>query len=326
MADVGPRRLLDSARNDDGDGRGQLILVTALAMAIIFVTLALILNTAIYTENLATRSGDIGGGTDAVRYHDAARDGVGGVIGYINVHNNSDQSTLQSNLSAGVDGFRNNSARLFSAGDRAVETDLESAEYGTRIAQTDADRNFTNTSHAADWTVAESVSHSRAVVINVTNDAFLKNDGSGQEFELNLTDGDGDSWTLNVTNGGSTVVGIQNGSGGEFTCAANSPTPTIDVTAGTVDGETCDGLTFGDGIDRPYDISFENGDNINGTYSMVVDDDGLAGSPGPHLEAEGDGQPFATHAVYSANVTVVYQTPRLYYNSTVRVAPGESDG
>ena len=36
--------------------RGQLLLVAAIALGILFVALALILNTAIFTENLATRS------------------------------------------------------------------------------------------------------------------------------------------------------------------------------------------------------------------------------------------------------------------------------
>ena len=37
------------------DSRGQIILVAALAIAVTFVALALIVNTVIFTENLATR-------------------------------------------------------------------------------------------------------------------------------------------------------------------------------------------------------------------------------------------------------------------------------
>ncbi|MFW5900746.1 MAG: DUF7261 family protein, partial [Halodesulfurarchaeum sp.] len=40
--------------------RGQIILLAGFALAIIFVSLALILNTAIFTENLATRETDDG--------------------------------------------------------------------------------------------------------------------------------------------------------------------------------------------------------------------------------------------------------------------------
>ena len=48
MADVGP----DS---DGASDRAQLLLVTALALAVMLVTVALLLNTAIFTENVATR-------------------------------------------------------------------------------------------------------------------------------------------------------------------------------------------------------------------------------------------------------------------------------
>lgn len=327
MADVSQRR---AGRRDrphpEIKGRGQLILVTALSLAILFVALALILNTAIYTENLATRSGDIGGATDAVRYHDAARDGVGGVIGYANAHNNTSHATLQANLSTGVEGFRNNSARLFASGDRAVEVTLDDSVDGTRIAQSDENRNFTNTSGTgANWTVVTQVSHTRDFEINITDETTLASPDS--EFRVKLTDGSGATWFLNITP--STEVEIRNASGGTVTCAAPTSNPIIDVTAGTVGGEACDGFVFADGLSTPYDIAFQNADNIQGTYSMVVDNETLATTvegPYPHLQEDGSGQPFAAHAIYSANVTVVYETSRLYYNTTVRVAPGETDG
>lgn len=190
MADVNPRV---PGRHDEPPGqddRGQLILVTALSLAILFVTLALILNTAIYTENLATRSGDIGGATDAVRYHDAARDAVGGIIDYANAYNHTSNSTLQSNLSAGVDDFRNNSARLFVSGDRGVETTLDTTENGTRIAQSDPSRNFTNTSGTAnDWTIATNIDKTRAVTINITDETELASFGTAGVFNLTVNDG-----------------------------------------------------------------------------------------------------------------------------------------
>lgn len=330
MADV--RRLVSVRPDGESRGtrsRGQLILVTALSLAILFVALALILNTAIYTENLATRSGDIGGATDAVRYHDAARDAVTGIIEYANTYNSTNHSTLNTSVEGGIVTFRNYSARQFAAGDRAVETTLDFTVTGTRIAQTDANRNFTNSSGtAADWTVVTGVEHSRIVTLNVTDDTFLADAGTGSEFELVLQGGGGNTWRLNVTSDGTdTTIGIKNGSSVHFTCSG-SDKPLINLTAGTVGGEPCMGLAFAEGIDAPYDISIVNGDHINGTYSMVVDNESLAVNVAANddLVADGAGQPFADHAIYSANVTVVYETSRLYYNTTVRVAPGEPDG
>jgi hypothetical protein len=329
VADVSPPA---PRRGSDGparDSRGQLILVTALSLAILFVSLALILNTAIYTENLATRSGDIGGATDAVRYHDAAHTAVGGIIEYANANNQTDHGTLEANLSEGVDVFRNYSARQFSAGDRAVETELESTVKGTRLGQSDANRNFTNASGTAtDWTLATGVDNARAVTINVTDETALGSIHSAGVFNLTLDDGAA-TWRLNVSRDGSTtVVGIKNGADEHVTCSVADDTPTIDLTGGTVGGEPCAGLAFAEGLSTAYEISFESADKINGTFSMVVDDENLADNVGSNddLVEDGAGQPFAAHAIYSADVTVVYETPRLYYNTTVHVAPEEPDG
>jgi hypothetical protein len=329
MADVIRRGA--GRRDPETKGRGQLIIVTALSLAILFVTLALILNTAIYTENLATRSGDIGGATDAVRYHDAARDGVGGVIDYANANNNTSHSTLQSNLSTGVDDFRNNSARLFASGDRAVEVTLDDSVDGTRIAQSEENRNFTNRSGATtDWVVSSNVDNTRAFKMNVTDDALL--DTSlilDNRFHVEVYDGTNE-WNLYVyedTAGSDIIIEVENPSGGGGTCTAESVSSVwINVTDGTLGDEACEYLSFAEGVDGTYDLTFRNPDVASGTYSLIVDNSTLADSPGPHLHEDGSGQPFAAHAIYSANVTVVYETSRLYYNTTVRVAPGETDG
>ena len=319
----GPGRTTGRRRQGGRDERGQLILVTALSLAILFVSLALILNTAIYTENLATRSSDIGGGTDAVRYHDAARDGVGGLITYGNYHNNSSHETLATNLSTGVEAFGDESALQFAASTRAVEVDLASTTNGTRVAQTNASRNFTDVSGTADWVVVSGATRTRDVRLHVYRDELVSLFADG--FRLAVTDG-GDEWNLTVHRpalGADIRVEVR-GPTGSGSCTVAASDAWINVSEETVGGEDCPILgTFADGVPMPYNIVFWNGDDIRGTYTLVVDEPSLADAPGPALASDGSGQPFATHAVYSATVEVTYQTPRLYYRTTVRVAPGE---
>jgi len=254
-----------------------------------------------------------------VRYHDAARAGVGGVIDYVNAHNDTDNAALHANLSAGVAAFSNGTSRQFDYSDRAVATTLNETVYGTRIAQDDPNRNFSNVSGASDWTVAPGVTGTRAFVINLTDVGSCS--VITPCLDVDLTDGSGNTWNLSVT---STSVQVTNTTGATFTCPSPSPNPVVDLTAGTVDGERCDGLTFADGLSTPYDIAFQHAGTVNGTYSLVVDDPSLANAPGPNLAAEGSGkQPYAAHAIYAVTVDVVYDTPRLRYRATVRVAPGE---
>ncbi|MCL7418278.1 MAG: hypothetical protein M8354_10625, partial [Halalkalicoccus sp.] len=63
--------------------RGQLILVTGVTIAVILVALVVLLNTVIYTENLATRGID-SGADDALEYRATVVGSVGELIEYEN--------------------------------------------------------------------------------------------------------------------------------------------------------------------------------------------------------------------------------------------------
>jgi hypothetical protein len=62
-----------------------MILVGAFALSMTFVTLALLLNSAVYTENLASRSNDIGA-SEAIEFRDEARSAASDTIQYINTN------------------------------------------------------------------------------------------------------------------------------------------------------------------------------------------------------------------------------------------------
>ena len=80
MADVTLPNWLASDGGRTGRNRGQLVLLSGLVLATIFVALVLILNSAIYTENLATRNDGVPT-TDAIEYRENTRQGSGGGAG-----------------------------------------------------------------------------------------------------------------------------------------------------------------------------------------------------------------------------------------------------
>lgn len=85
MADVTvPERWTPNEGRPDRE-RGQLVLLSGLLLATSLVALVLILNSAIYTENLATRNDGVPA-TDAIEYRENARQGAAGAIEHVNRH------------------------------------------------------------------------------------------------------------------------------------------------------------------------------------------------------------------------------------------------
>ena len=79
------------------DDRGQIILVAAFAIAVIFVSLALIVNSAIFTENLASR-GETAGSDGALSMRAMVETNVGDSMEAINGRPISGHSNLEDEL------------------------------------------------------------------------------------------------------------------------------------------------------------------------------------------------------------------------------------
>lgn len=305
--------------------RGQLLLVTAIGLAVLFVTLATIMNTAIYTENLATRGSDTAGTLDAKQHHDAVNHGIATVLTHVNENNTGSHSTLAANLTAGTERWASISSDLYVTSGSGVHIALNDTTNGTRIDQDVSWRTFTNESGSnSDWTLASDVERTRKFRMNVTDDS-LATSGSG-EFRV-LVDNGTDTWRMNVTqDGADIVVGIEDGTGAEGTCRVTGNFVWINMTAGTVGDDECDPLTFAEPLTGTYRIEYHNPTNASGTYQLIVDNASLASNPAPHFNDDSTGiSPYVTPAIYSAQITVDYQTNRLYYSTTIRLAPGEPE-
>ena len=312
--------MADVSRGDED--RGQLFLVGALSLAVLFVVLALLMNTAIYTENIATRGTGSGTG-EAIRYGQAVRAGTAGLVGYVNAHHNSSYGALDANLTAGVDTMSDATSVHYAYEGARADAALVSTVNGTRIAHDNGTRAFTNESGTADWTLASSVDGTRAFRLNVTRGDLAG--GASSAFRVNVSNGT-HTWRAYVYNDGDTVaVKVENDSedlSTEQCLAPNEADHTVvDLTRGTVGGEPCPLLDFGRGISGPYSIGFENGDQATGTYGLVVDEPALADDPNDVFFDDASNSPYATPAIYSATVEVRYEGPQITYRTNVTVAP-----
>jgi hypothetical protein len=313
--------------------RGQIILIAAFILAIAFVVLALVVNSAIFTENLATRD-DVAGSQDALQYRHEVAQSVGDNIEAVNDNNTlaldgADESVTNISTQGGL--------QQSSLG-RVVNVSFETRVDGTKIAQDNATRNFTSAGADADWTVAESVSDTRNFQINVTDFSELADVGDSNPFRVvaNVTGGSV-QWNMtirgNTSSGNSLRIEVETPTGVSARCDETDvgDSAVVDVTGGTVAGDPCLALRklqdpsgtemwFAAGLSS-YDIEFENGDNIQGTYSFIIGDGGSAGTG--LVSGSDDHEPYFVTAIYSMTVNYAYYTPSVVYETEIEVAPEE---
>lgn len=307
--------------------RGQIILVAAFLIAVTFVVLALVVNSAIFTENMATRD-DVAGSHDALEHRAEVQDSVGTALEAVNENSSQgedDLNTTIGQLNAEGGGQKASQGRL-------VNVSVNQTVAGTRIAQ-DNNESYGFLSNDSDeyWTVAEDVSQTRNLRLNFTDPV------EDVDFELLVEAEDGSTeWLLTVEgDSGPDVEVTVESNGEEESCERDGVGEffEIDVTGGTVAGEPCHALTrlqeggtemwFGAGVDAEYNVTFDTDKSTKGTYSMIVDED--ADFEDDNFEDDSNsGFPYYHDAIYSVTVSYEFYTSAVGYETDIRVAPGEA--
>ena len=348
MADLGDR------------DRGQLILIAAFALAVTFVALALVVNSAIFTENLASR-GETGGSDDAITLrHDVER-GVGASIESANVYNTSDQSDLKDGVDKGIGNVNTAYSKQNAAGTAIVNVSRKSGSvtYGSKVVQNESGGREFGPNYdpliSTEWTVMYGVKRvtpsgdpgngTRAFRMNVSSVPTSATPFSVTARNYTTPDASSpDEWTMalygdldsTLTDNELTVeVTKPTGTTESCTISVERDYASVDVIQGTVAGEPCDALRkgsfdgrFSNGVGRKYNITYKNGDLVTGNYSLVTANNSAANMDAPNLNDSYDGNdarasPYVTEAVYDVTVRYVYKSPKLDYETDVRVAPGE---
>jgi hypothetical protein len=308
--------------------RGQLILVAAVVLAISFVGIAIIVNSAIFTENVATR-GDVPGSERALDHRYETVQNLESLVTTVNRQHTADPTTAAQTALAAL--ARDEGLVQASSGG-VTDIEFNDTTDGTRIAQDAGTRNFTDTNANFDWTVADGVERVRGVQINVTDPGTLSDISGAYTFQLN---GSADNiWSVSVAEAGPGEVGVEVDTPSEQArCTRDVGTAPfeINLVEGTVAGEPCPALDrlsdgtemwLGTGITVPFAIEFENAAAIEGNYSMVIDD---GGTPSGNLTAgPSDIEPYQTDAIYSLSADYGYYTDGVSYETVLRAAPGES--
>lgn len=326
MADVSP--LSDRAERS-GDDRGQLILITGFALAFILVAIVLLLNTVIYTENIASRGLDRSA-DEALEYRGGAIEGVGDILIEMNQdgYNETAFTNEVRNLSEML--LRGYIDRGTLAGLNASAID---ATEGRLLIQTNASRQFVNASGTENWTVATNVDKIRRVQFTPNTSTSIPNAtaataATADVFQFTVN-GSSNSWTVYIYENESTAGTIEVATATDDQppqrqCQVRSSDPIVDLTAGTVGDTACSNLTWARGVTGEYNLTIRNGSSLRGAFTLTV-----AGS-NPPVSANFNSGPTADapqviDAAYSVSLPMYFETPSLVYETWIRVAPGEPD-
>lgn len=342
--------------------RGQMILVAAFGVAVMLVALALILNTSIYTENIATRGSDISGGKDALQYRTTTETTLAATIQEVN----EDKATTNyadyedPAVQAVQDYQRLSGGHNARSGVVTNVTVKRSGDWeGAHVFQEDPDGNFSNESDIGNWTVATGANGIRDFSMNVTEDSLPDSESSDPLFDTELNEvyhvtfsGETDTYRVFVYNNSSETnkidVQVKDAGGSTDVCTheygtyAGEDRAVINFTNASVEGEHCAALEMWHTVvDEPFDVHYNNTCDTTGV-SLLGDVECGSSATDYYVNGSysfvlnksvsevnvenGAPEPNVTSALYSMRVHVVYESKRLYMETDVRAAPGEPDG
>jgi len=324
MADVslGPP---DRDRLFGGDGareadRAQLLLVAGLVIAVSLVTLVVLLNATIYSENVATRGIESTDG-EALEVRATAVGGTGELIDAANRAGPTDPEDIEDSI-GDLDAEL---SRSYAERGGVTHLNLSSVGNGSRVSgelgAVDPNASL----------LAGNVTRTRGFVIDVDPDpgSLNQTDPAGavdDAFHVDLNDSTGGSrqvYVYNGTDGNVTVAVGENGSAPTALCEtppAGRSRVAVDLTGERLGDRPCPGLWPRSLVapDGTYNITLVNADAAGGEVTATVRPvSGGAVTSNPDLTA--------TAAVYEATIELRYRTADLRFETTVRVAPGEPD-
>lgn len=305
--------------------RGQLLIITAISLAVLLVLMALALNTAVYgTIHVGGADDDLREERNVVRYEDGVRRGVAGLIPAVNEATAADQDALRANLSRAVANWSRVSGRHEATDGVATNASLAEAHFGTGVVHDNESRAFTNRSDATNWTVVDGFNQVDHFEMRINRSRLVNTsdcNADGTCFELTADGG----WKLTAYRTNQKVV-IRVDASDSTKCETTDPPVAVDLTNGNFDHTNCSGKTFtpiDEESDGPYTIGYANADNINGTYELHGEGD-LDESN--YYGADSGASPRVGPRLAAANVTVTYRSADLNYSTVIRVEPGDTDG
>lgn len=346
--------------------RAQLVLVAGLVLAVTFVALALLLNTAIFAENLATRQtgGNAASAETAVSTVDTS---VGKILTYVNTNNteNSSYVKLRTRFTESVENWTESSNRQLVVDGQRLQVEVVGTTEATRMVHTNASRNWTSAGHDVGWTLFRNVDAEdvRWFELNVSRkslpEATLDTTMSAlldSAFNVRIENAANEEWRVYVFEGAATgnIYTLVEEPGEDFrsnprayvdfasdACLVNADHVEIDLWASQVQDVDCQELSFVRSLSGDITVSYENTTSDPSLLdTSLIDPDNVTRANGTYdilvnstnvewnnfHAASTDESPFTLTALGAATVTRSFGRENLDFTGTTTVAPTRIGG
>lgn len=265
--------------------RGQMLLIGAVTIAILFLSLAFVLNGSLHTPTTAAEASDDVSAGEMATFHDAVGENTGTLIRRaIDSPNHTDSDEQWEYVRGNLSIVRENLGRFYAEEDRILDIgghQIEGAEINQSIP------------HGQSNPVASDTRFRRFEIEAVSDD----------DFWIVVEDDDNVEWNVTFGGGGDDDIEVHEDSTFRSDCDASSG-DVVDLANASIDGDHCNALDFYEQTEPPYSVNIKNGHNVTTDYVLIYED------------TAGD-------ILYGVDVTVGERSPNLHYNRTIRVAPGE---
>lgn len=342
------------------DRRAQLVLVAGFALAVTFVILALLLNSAIFAENIATRQ--TGGESAATeRTISTVDSSVGVILTQVNTNNtnNLTYSALTTNFTEAVAIWTDSANRQLAVGGQKIKVDVSGTTEGTRMVHTNTSRNWTSKDGDVGWTLFRDVDadNVRWFELNVSrkslNESTLDTSMAAtlnSSFNIVIEDDSANEWRVYIFEGAGTgnIYILVEEPGEDFrgnpgayvdfateACLVNDEHVEIDLWESRIAGIHCNELSFVQNLTGPITVRYENTTTdpgllldpvarVKGEYDVLVETKDIVW--GNFHAASQDKSPFTLTALTGATITRTYARENVDFTGTATVEPATIGG
>jgi hypothetical protein len=293
--------------------RGQLFLIGAVGLALTFIFITVLLNSAIYAENVSVRSDVVYADEGTQSLYDT-RNSLENVMERLNAES---PGTTGAEYETAVRTWSQTYQERQTGNGRLVNIEPLSTTAGERLFQSSSGT-FESAGGASTWQIVESTPSVRQ--FRLTVDAASLD--ASTDFRASVSEGFTQYSTVTFTRPfpgsfpNTVYAYVDTPSGPDGYCLATNASGrvTFDLTAGTAEGSDCQ--LFDGFFDKPSSqrLWFAAGDEATGTYTLTVPNSATIGSEvSPEREAQ----------LYSAELELTYVSTTVSYTERIRIADGE---